>query len=156
MMRKFTVYTLVLFSLYQISAQDENVYQFEYREMELKEITSPFVKSHYLGDEVANMMQILRETYTYKVIDELTRVEEKVIEKQKIFNSVAKVSKFLKKEIKSGRITKAEAKKVMQDVLVVAINIRYQETEQLESELWKIKSAQAITDLFTERISFQI
>jgi len=128
-------------------------YQFEYQEKEQKEVESVFTKKHFLGEDIAFKMQLLRENYIYKATDAINNTESTYIEKSSIYNSVNKVSKHLKKRVKSGHISREEAAKTMGSVLKVAINIRYQDTESLEKELWSLKDPTVLTNLFTEGIA---
>ena len=156
MKRVIPVFALVLVCMTQTMAQSENQYQFDYMEMELQEIESPFVQEHFLGTDIANKMQLLRENYTYKALNSMTQREENFVEKQPIFRSVVKLNKYLKKELKSGSLTMEKAQEIMDKVLLIALNIRYQETTELESELWKIKKPEEIAQLYNERIAISI
>lgn len=151
-MKRVLLLVIVVFSVSSL-ATAQDAYKFEYRKLEKSEVEAPFYKEHFLGDEVAEKMQLLKESYTYKVYNEVSQANVAVIEKQPIFFSVNKVSKYLKKQIKKGGMTESQAKEVMNNVLSIALNIRYQETEKLETELWKMKDPEAIAKLFDERIS---
>ena len=131
-----------------ISAQK---YEFEYQEKEQAEPDGT-VTRHFLGDQIATKMFLLRKSYTYSVRDEISRVDKTEIEKPSIYYSVNKVNKYVKKSIKKGQMTEGQAKETLTKVLDVAINIRYQETEELEKELWSTKDPVAIASIFNESI----
>jgi len=150
-MKAKIVLFLSLISLGFISGAQK--YQFEYQEKEQKEVEAVFTKKHFLGEDIALKMQLFRENYIYKAADIITNSESTYIEKSSIYNSVYKVSKYLKKRVKSGDISKEEASKTMDSVLTVAINIRHQDTESLEKELWSLKDPTVLTNLFTEGIA---
>ncbi len=130
-------------------------YQFEYQEKEQKEIENTIFKKHYLGEDIAIKMQLMKEEYTYQIKDEISLTESTAIEKASIYNSVNKVNKYLKKSVKKGQISEEEAKEILDRILDVVINIRYQETAELEEELWSIKDPVAVTSLFDEEIAMQ-
>ena len=138
----------------QLSAQ--NLYRFDYQGSEFNDISANYVKKHFLGSDIANKMQVLKETYTYVTINELNQAETTTIEKPSIFSSVKKADKFVKKQMKSGALTEEEARTVMDKILLVAINIRHQNTEDLEQELWKMKDPKQITSLFVDRIAMNM
>lgn len=127
-------------------------YQFYYSAKEQAEVKSPAIKKHRLGDEIAKKMQLLRESYTYKEVNTVTRLEETVIEKSTIFNSVKKISKHLCKGVKKGSIEMKEAQDQLNKVLDIALNIRHQNTHTLESELWAAKEPEAIASIFVDKI----
>ncbi|MEM9341077.1 MAG: hypothetical protein AAGA66_20255 [Bacteroidota bacterium] len=128
-------------------------YSFDYQEKELSEVSDAFVKKHFLGENVAQQMQLLRESYTYKVEDEISKVVNTVIEKPSIYNSVNKMNKYLKKKVKSKEITLEEAEKTLSKVLMITLNIRHQDTADLEEELWELKDPTQLNDLYTNRIA---
>ena len=146
----------VLLFVGALSSKAQSDYQFEYQEKELTEVTSPFVKKHFLGEQIAVQLQLLRETYTYKDDGVISNTETTVVEKPSIYHSVAKVNKYLKKEVKKGILSTDEAEETLSQVLKVTLNIRYQDTEKLEEELWSLKNPQEITKLYTSRIDLGI
>ncbi len=150
MKRIFLLSGLIWLGAY-IHAQDK--YQFDYQEKELTGVSEAFVKKHFLGEAVALQMQLLRESYTYKVEDQISKVVNTVIEKPSIYNSVSKVNKYLKKKLKSKEITTEEAEQVLSNVLIITLNIRYQDTAALEEELWKLKDPKEINDLYSNRVA---
>ena len=139
---------LLFGTITSISAQK---YEFEYQEKEQAEPDGT-VTRHFLGDQIATKMFLLRKSYTYSVRDEISRVDKTEIEKPSIYYSVNKVNKYVKKSIKKGQMTEGQAKETLTKVLDVAINIRYQETEELEKELWSTKDPVAIASIFNESI----
>lgn len=150
MKRKVEIIFCICF-LALISGASAQKYSFEYAGNEYGEVRQQVeVKSHFLGDEFATQMQLLKEMYTYEEEDEISKTVSTVVEKSSIYNSVRKINKYLKKALKSGDLTEEQAKAQLTKTLQVALNIRYQETSELESELWKTKKPEAIADLFTK------
>jgi hypothetical protein len=149
-MIKVTLTLLVMAVAYFGHAQQS--YSFEYQKKEQSDLQGPYVKSHYLGDEIAVQMQLLRESYTYRTETMMTNVQTASIEKPSIYYSVNKLNKHLKKEIKKGNISEQDAKEILGNALKIAINIRYQDTTELEKELWSTKDPVEITELYNDRI----
>lgn len=141
------ILTLVSLGCY---AQDS--YYFEYQEKEQTELNFPSTKRHFLGDEIARKMQLLKQSYTYQTETMMTNVLNTSIEKPSIYYSVSKINKYLKKEVKKGGISENDAKSIMENVLNIALNIRYQDTQDFEKELWDIKDPSEITDLYSNRV----
>ncbi len=140
-----------------ISVAQAQDFTFQYNMEELNEVQNQNdVKDHFLGQDIAMKMQLLKESYTYKEVNEISNTENTVIEKPSIYNSVRKLSKHLKKSIKKGNISEPEAFNLLDNVLNIALNIRYQDTAALESELWKIKEPDELARLFTERIALEM
>ena len=150
MTRKIVLIACMVAPMAFVSAQK---YQFEYQEKEQQEIESTIFKKHYLGEEIAIKMQLMKEEYTYQIKDEIALTESTEIEKASIYKSVNKVSKYLKKGIKKGEISEAEAKETLAKILDVAINIRYQETAELEEELWSLKDPVAVASFFDTEVA---
>ncbi len=76
------------------------------------------------------------------------------IEKQPIYFAIRKVinPKFYKSKIKTKSMTKDEAKSEIMEILDMAIMIRYQETEELESILRSIDNGDQVLDIFKNQI----
>lgn len=149
MKRQTVIVICLIMPVAFLSAQK---YHFEYLEKEQTEIESNTYKEHFLGKDVAIKMQLMKEEYTYQEYNSYSRMETTAVEKSSIYNSVNKVNKYLKKGIKKGDISEPEAKEMLEKVLMVAINIRYQETSELEKELFSVKDPLAIATLYSEEI----
>ncbi len=150
----FITLSLVLIG-YISSAQEEFV--FSYDMMEMEEVQSTIgMKEHYLGEEFTLKMQLLKEAYTYKVKDEISKTEKVEIEKPSIYYSVKKTDKYLKKALRKGKVTEDEAKETLNNILNVALNVRYQDTQKFEDLLWDIKDPVQISSLYTERVKLEM
>ncbi|MFY0686862.1 MAG: hypothetical protein JXQ90_06840 [Cyclobacteriaceae bacterium] len=133
-----------------VTAQD---FTFNYNMKELDEVQQVNdIKKHFLGEEVATKLQLLKETYTYKEKDPISLSERTVVEKTAIYNSIKKLSKYYKKQLKTGTVTKEDATTQMVNALNIALNIRYQSTEELEDLLWDIKDPKQLTSLYTSQV----
>ncbi len=151
---KFLMTIMFALTIVAVNAQD---FTFEYAMKELEEVqSSDEVKTHFLGNEVAMKMQLLAESYTYKVEDEITGTAKITVEKPSIYNSVKKTERYLKKGLKKGNITQEEAKLQFDTILNIALNIRYQDTQQLEEVLWDIKDPDQIASLYTSKVKLEM
>ena len=76
------------------------------------------------------------------------------IEKQPIYFAIRKVisPRFYKNKIKSKSITKDQAIEQISEILDIAIMIRYQDTESLESILRGIDNGDNVIDIFKDKI----
>ena len=76
------------------------------------------------------------------------------IEKQPIYFAIRKVisPRFYKNKIKSKSITKDQAIEQISEILDIAIMIRYQDTESLESMLRGIDNGDNVIDIFKNKI----
>ena len=148
---KLTSMLMILLFAVPVTFISAQKYEFEYQ---FKEQEDPLgsVDKHFLGNQIATKMSLLKENYTYTVQSEISQASSTEVEKPAIYNSVYKVNKYVKKSMKKGLMTEEQAKTTMDKVLDVAINIRYQETDELEQELWKAKDPVVIASLFQEEI----
>tara|TARA_B100001996_G_scaffold311418_1_gene253342 strand:+ start:83 stop:562 length:480 start_codon:yes stop_codon:yes gene_type:complete len=114
-----------------------------------------FIKSHFLGDEVARKVKLIDLAYKWEDPPTPTRSTTLVkIEKQPIYFAIKKVisPRFYKGKIKSKSITKEDAITEIMELLDIAIMIRYQETEELESILRGIENGDQVLDIFKNQI----
>lgn len=158
---KFLSALVILICGFEGVSQDMQAsFTFRYIEQELKELeTSPeLVDDHYLGFDIAKKMQLLRETYTYEEPPTATNPAPRtVVEKPAIYYSVKKIDKHFKKALRKDEITEDEARKQLDNILNIALNIRYQETGKLEEILWDIKrDEEEIVKLYTDRVTLEL
>lgn len=152
------VKTLIILSLFANAffGLAQTAYTFDYMDEENSEVISIHIKQHPLGEEIATQMQLMSESYTYQVTDAISGNISNEIEKPSILSSVNKVNRHVKKAVKKGNMTKEEGVEVMKTVLRIALNIRHQNTEELEAELWTISAPAELMDLFTKRITMEV
>lgn len=130
-------------------------YTFDYMEQEISEVVSLHIKQHTLGEEIATQMQLMSESYTYKVTDAISGNETTSIEKSSILGSVNKINRYVKKAVKKGNMTREDGTQAMKTVLKIALNIRYQNTEEFEAELWEMSELTEMIDLYMKRVSME-
>ncbi|NQW26574.1 MAG: hypothetical protein HQ474_01570, partial [Flammeovirgaceae bacterium] len=126
---------------------------FSYDMKETKEVEFiDRITPHFLGDDIATKIELLKESYTYEIYNELSFTSQNVVEKSVIYFSMEKVEKGLKKKIKSGLLSEEDAAKIFNTALTICLNIRYQDTEGFEETLWKTKGADDLIDLYQNKI----
>lgn len=147
---------VLLFVTISISVQAQE-FVFDYSEMELEEVENDLPASgHPFGPEFTTMMQLLREKYTYEEKNTIQQTTSTVVEKPSIYYSARKASKHLVKAVKKGRMSEEEGKNELRDVLVKVLNIRYQNTTDLEERLNKLKDPETITALYSKDIKLEM
>jgi len=133
-------------------AQDN--FESEYQEKEFKEVQNiNNIKKHSLGESIARKLQLLREAYTYKEVSGINNAETVITEKSAIFTTTKKVIRYFEKNAKKGIMDKDIATMKAEEVIDVALNIRYQQTEELEAVLWKTKDAEELFNLYANRVN---
>lgn len=144
----------------QQNGNDENctdsavTYKFCYRycvdETSLNSIDQDDLGNHPLGDNIARKLYLLRETYT--VIEKPTPTspgEKTIIFKPNIYNSLQKLNRYYKKQVKDELISEEEARLKLDAYLDIAISIFIENTESFEDELRRAKGPDAISKVFS-------
>jgi len=130
-------------------------YQFDYLGTEKDDFLEETAE-HYLGDDIGYKLLLLKDSYTFTTYDEISRTETSTVEKPTIYFSIKKVDKHYKKQFKKGVLEKEEAVKHMDSLLTVALNIKNQDTDELESDLRGIKDPSDIIAFFESEIEFKM
>ncbi len=130
-------------------------YQFDYVGSENDELQDT-PTSHFLGEEISTKMGLLKDSYTYLEYNSVSQVETPRVEKPAIYFSVKKVNKHLKKQVKKGVVEKEEAQKHLDTILTVALNIKNQSTDKLESDLEGIKDPNEIIAFFENEVEMNM
>ncbi len=163
MKRIFYFVLLVLYTLNpfaQEASNDENkadsvkIYKFCFRycvdEASLLSIKVDELTEHPLGDNIARKLYLLKETYTYVELPTPTSPGEKtIITKPSIYNSLQKLNRYYKKQVKDGLMSEEEARIKLNQYLDVAISIFIENTESFEDELRKAKKPDEISEIFS-------
>ena len=151
-------YSFNLFS--QQTYNDENksdsaaAYKFCFRycvdEESLISIKNDELTSHPLGDNIARKLHLLTETYTHIEHPTPTSPGEKtIIFKPSIYNSLQKLNRFYKKQVKDELISEEEARTKLNSYLDIAISVFVEDTESFEDELRRAKSPDEISKVFS-------
>ncbi|MGL1885430.1 MAG: hypothetical protein OCD76_02850 [Reichenbachiella sp.] len=137
-----------------VFAQD---FVYSYDEKELKNIsTSIYIDEHPFGPDIANKLWLLKDSYTYSFENNLSGTTVTQTEKASIYNSVKKSNSYLVKAVRKGLISKEEATLKLDDIIVKVLNIRYQDTEMLETKLWETKEPEQILALYSESVILEM
>ncbi len=144
---------VMLFVMISISVQAQE-FVFDYQELELEEVENELASSnHPFGSEFTVMMQLLREKYTYEEKNTIQQTTSTIVEKPSIYYSTRKANQHLVKAAKKGLMSREEAEKELKSLLVIALNIRYQNTTDLEQKLNTLKKPESITAFYSEAVS---
>ena len=163
MKRTFYFILLVAYSLNSFAQEicnDENktdsikVYKFCFRycvdEESLYSINDDELSDHPLGDYIARKLYLLKKTYTYIERPTPTSPGQKtIVTKPSIYNSLQKLNRHYKKQVKNGTISEEEARMKLNQYLDVAISIFIENTESFEDELRKAKKPDEISEVFS-------
>lgn len=154
-MKKLLIIVVLMVAAISVKAQQE--FTFMYQQEEMAEVESQSdIKKHDFGEDIAYKFQLLKERYTYVEPGSATSPSDKIIiEKQPIFFAIKKLDKHLRKGVKKGGLSKEDATAELENALNIAINIRYQDTQELEDLLWDTKDPEGISTIF-KGISLEI
>lgn len=156
MKKYYMVLALMLFSVLAIAQgqEEENPYEFADRSYEMEDVEVPgYFTKHWLGPEFTMMVFALREEYVY--FPEVTPTNKDpslVTEKPVVYNSVKKMDRYYKKEVKKGKITEAVAREKLKKIYGVVYSLRYADTKELEKIFWNTKKEAALEKLLLETI----
>ncbi len=163
MKRSFYLVLLIAYSLISYAQEISNngnkadstkVYKFCFRycvdEESLCSINDEELTDHPLGDNIARKLYLLKETYTYIEHPTPTSPGEKtIITKPSIYNSLQKLNRYYKKQVKDGDMTEEEARMKLGQYLDIAISVFIENTESFEDELRKAKKPDEISEVFS-------
>lgn len=122
--------------------------------MEQDEAYIESMSPHQFGEPFTNMFQLLKEYYIYEEKSNISGTTTNFIQKSAIYYSVKKSNKYVLKGVKKKVLTEEQAKKDLERVLKVVLNIRHQNTEELESVLYKLKDPEEIIAFYHNNITF--
>ena len=148
------VFTMFIISFSGISQK----FEFDFLSSSLDETIlkdHQYIKSHFLGTEVAKKVKLVDLAYKWEDPPTPTRSTPLIkIEKQPIYFAVKKVitPKYYKKKIKEQLITKAQAIEQINEILDIALMIRYQDTDEFENLLRVLESGDDVVDVFKNQI----
>ena len=150
--------TLLLISFFTLSFGYSQKMEFDFLQSSLEEgelKNYQYIKPHFLGDKVARKIKLIDLAYKWEDPPTAMRSTPLIkIEKQPIYFALRKVisPRYYKNKIKSKSITKDEAIEQITEILDIALMIRYQDTEDLESMLRGIDNGDNVIDVFKNNI----
>jgi viroplasmin and RNaseH domain-containing protein len=131
------------------------VYEFNAfsRDYELESITAEMAGDHIFGETIAKKIYLLESKYTSEVeIVPGNPQTRTVIRKPLIYETVKRIEKLLKKEVKKGTLTSDSATTSLNKVLDVALNILASDTENFESAIEALDNTESKLLLFTNQV----
>jgi hypothetical protein len=131
------------------------VYEFNAfsRDYELESITAEMAGDHIFGETIAKKVYLLESKYTSEVeIVPGNPQTRTVIRKPLIYETVKRIEKLLKKEVKKGTLTSESATTSLNKVLDVALNILASDTENFESAIDALDNTESKLLLFTNQV----
>ncbi|MEM8894839.1 MAG: hypothetical protein AAGC88_09695 [Bacteroidota bacterium] len=135
-----------------------DVYYFDYMDHRLEDpdIDENYLKEHPFGKEVAIRVEAVKQKYTYVVEGSATAPQDRrIVEKPVLYYAVQKLDNFYKKQVKKGGMNSGKATEKLVFALDVAMLIRYQQTEQLEKDIKKLKGGEEIARFFDDRVKIR-
>ncbi|MEM7110420.1 MAG: hypothetical protein AAF519_19485 [Bacteroidota bacterium] len=135
------------------SYAQESTFSYRDRSDEMEIEVPDYASKHYLGEAFTEKFYAVREKYLWKPLPTATSPNPSfVTEKPSIYNSLRKLDRFYKKQLKKGNASPEEVKKNLEKAVAVCYSVRYEETEAWEKVLWKTKDITEIEKIFTERV----
>ena len=147
-----------LFSNFSVFSQEKIDFDFSPSALDEAPLEDQaFIKNHYLGTKIARKIKLI--DLAYKWIDPPTPTRNSSlfqIEKQPIYFALKKIisPKFYKNKIKNEGLSKEDAINELSNILDIALMIRYQETEELES-LLRSANAEGVIEIFNNKINIK-
>lgn len=115
----------------------------------LSEIDHSFFQPHAFGEIVARKLYMVQDLYTYVEAATPTSPSEKtIVLKPNIYNSVLKLNRYYKKQVKKGLVKKEDAAKDLDYCLNVAISTVATQTDSLEADIRKAVDMNEIANIF--------
>ena len=150
---------ILIFSIFLISFTGQSQkFEFDFLSSSLDETIlkdHQYIKSHFLGTDVARKVKLVDLAYKWEDPPTPTRSTPLIkIEKQPIYFALKKVisPKFYKRKIKAQAITKDQAIEEIIEILDIALMIRYQDTKQFENILRDLDNGDQVVDIFKNQI----
>lgn len=117
-------------------------------------IDKNLVPRHYLGENVALLNYLVRQTYVTNRSDVSSSTLGRNVEKPAIFASIQRMNRQLRKAVRKGVYSKKEAAEIFSDCLEKAYSLYYVETEGLEAVMREIETLEQCVSLY-DRILFK-
>ncbi|WP_258104464.1 hypothetical protein [Marinoscillum sp. MHG1-6] len=146
---------LLLLGSFSIQVRAQDIYEFDYIEdkLDLSILDDSFNYSHFMGETIGKKLELLKLSYTWQEDPTPTSPTAlTVVEKPMIYNNIKKIERYYKKAIKKGEISEEQAANEFEGIIDIALFVRYQKTDQLESRLESIKEEREMVQLFTNNI----
>lgn len=136
--------------------QDTSTAQFSFYKVNLVQAVNPEdVSDHDFGRDVAEKYAIFLHNYTYIEKATLTSPGDKtIIKKPVIFNSVKKMDKYYRKQVKKGLMELSVGHDKLLKYLTIANMVCSQDTKEFEKALKQAKEPEDLATVF-DRATFK-
>jgi len=152
-MRKVVLIFSILLIGFTTQAQDDGPvfsYAVSNNELDLAEVGDQPIPRDPFGDDMAKMMVILKNNYTFVEPPTPTKpTPTTVVEKPTIYFAIKRAHKLYKKMVKKDQVSEDEAIQNLTELIQKAVNVRYQKTESLEEALRGAKKLDEIESIFS-------
>ncbi len=163
-MRSIVMFILFVSLAYHIFSQEQEncekvkdstentvfCYRYCVSEESLSTINTSELSDHFLGVGIARKFYLLKDTYTYTEHPSPTSPGEKtIIIKPSIYNSLLKLNRYYKKQLKHGEISAEEASEKLNHYLDIALSVFIEDTDSFEDKLRKAKGPDEISNVFS-------
>jgi hypothetical protein len=103
---------------------------------DIKKVDVSLIRNHPLGESVAKRLFLFENSYTYESEPAPGSFSgRKIVQKPVIYNSIYKIEKHFKKQIRKNNLNKRNAASELSRYLEIALILLHEETTQLENEL---------------------
>ena len=132
----------------------QGTFSFRDRSDEMVMEVPEYASDHYLGETFTQKFYALKEKYVWKPLATPTTPNPaSVTEKPSIYNSLKKLDRHYKKQLKKGNASEDEIRENLAKAVAVCYSVRYEQTDELEKILWKTKDVSEIEKIFTEKVT---
>jgi hypothetical protein len=121
---------------------------------EMTGMKDKLVESHFLGDEIARKVYLFKEMYGYlEPVAPGNSATKTIFRKPVISNSVKRIERYLKKQVKTGEIPVETARSEYNKVLDVALNIININTDNFEKRLTSASDAAELLNVYIQEVN---
>ena len=107
--------------------------------------------NHPLGDLVAKKIYLFNKFYTSEEnLFPGNPATKTIIKKPVIYDAVKRIERDLKKSVRKGEISEAEASSILNTVLDVALNVQTEDTRDFEKAIVNATDTKSKIELFTK------
>lgn len=142
---------------YGIEKEGSGTKKFNFRsapDANIENVDKALVTRHFLGDDVAVLSYLIRQTYVTRRTDTSSGTSFTETAKPAIYNSILNMNKQFKKAVKKGTYSREAAGKIYSDCLKKSYSLFYVETQELEKLMSEMETLEQYIALYN-CISFE-
>lgn len=151
-MRKTFYLLIALFVHIVLMANDSESSKKYFFDTYIQKIDTKDVKEHSkhdLGEDIAKKLTVLENIFITRYDTKIGLSDSEIeIQKPDLLESVEKIDKHFKKKVKKKELNKNDATKELSRLLDIAYTLFYEESNEIETVLSKIKKAEDIVLLY--------